>query len=137
IPWDGYWGIGTTDTPWKEDVSAPVATSDDIDYLLEHANAILENKLSRDDVIGVYSGLRPLLQPVEKDGEASTKVSREHTVMEVEPGLSAIAGGKFTTYRVMAEDAVDFALGDEAADRTSLTESVPLLGAQGVGAVRR
>ena len=137
IPWDGYWVIGTTDTPWKEDVAAPVATSDDIDYLLEHANAILENKLSRDDVIGVYSGLRPLLQPVEKDGEASTKVSREHTVMEVEPGLSAIAGGKFTTYRVMAEDAVDFALGDEAADRTSLTESVPLLGAQGVGAVRR
>ncbi|RAF60981.1 glycerol-3-phosphate dehydrogenase, partial [Burkholderia multivorans] len=107
IPWDGYWVIGTTDTPWKEDVAAPVATSDDIDYLLEHANAILENKLSRDDVIGVYSGLRPLLQPVEKDGEASTKVSREHTVMEVEPGLSAIAGGKFTTYRVMAEDAVD------------------------------
>lgn len=137
IPWDGYWVIGTTDTPWKEDVAAPVATSDDIDYLIEHANAILENKLSRDDVIGVYSGLRPLLQPVEKDGEASTKVSREHTVMEVEPGLSAIAGGKFTTYRVMAEDAVDFALGEEAADRTSLTESVPLLGAQGVGAVRR
>ncbi|GAA1636355.1 glycerol-3-phosphate dehydrogenase/oxidase [Brevibacterium sanguinis] len=137
IPWDGYWVIGTTDTPWKEDVAAPVATSDDIDYLLEHANAILENKLTRDDVIGVYSGLRPLLQPVQKDGEASTKVSREHTVMEVEPGLSAIAGGKFTTYRVMAEDVVDFALGEDAKDRTSLTESVPLIGAQGVGAVRR
>ena len=57
--------------------------------------------------------------------------------MEVEPGLSAIAGGKYTTYRVMAEDAVDFALGDDAKDRRSLTESVPLLGAQGVGAVRR
>src|SRR5699024_552041 len=61
----------------------------------------------------------------------------EHTVMEVEPALSAIAGGKFTTYRVMAEDAVDFALGDDAKDRRSLTESVPLLGAQGVGALRR
>jgi glycerol-3-phosphate dehydrogenase len=137
IPWEGYWVIGTTDTPWNEDVDAPVATSKDIDYLLEHANAILADKLTRDDVIGVYSGLRPLLQPVVKEGQASTKVSREHTVMEVEPALAAIAGGKFTTYRVMAEDAVDFVLGDDAKDRRSLTESVPLLGAQGVGALRR
>ena len=137
IPWEGYWVIGTTDTPWNEDVDAPVATSQDIDYLLEHANAILADKLTRDDVIGVYSGLRPLLQPVAKEGQASTKVSREHTVMEVEPALAAIAGGKFTTYRVMAEDAVDFVLGDDAKDRRSLTESVPLLGAQGVGALRR
>ncbi|WP_209325840.1 glycerol-3-phosphate dehydrogenase/oxidase [Brevibacterium renqingii] len=137
IPWDGYWVIGTTDTPWNEDVDAPVATSKDIEYLLEHANAILAEKLTRDDVIGVYSGLRPLLQPVAKEGQASTKVSREHTVMEVEPALAAIAGGKFTTYRVMAEDAVDFVLGDDAKDRRSLTESVPLLGAQGVGALRR
>jgi glycerol-3-phosphate dehydrogenase len=137
IPWEGYWVIGTTDTPWTEDVDAPVATSKDIDYLLEHANAILADKLTRDDVIGVYSGLRPLLQPIVKEGQASTKVSREHTVMEVEPGLAAIAGGKFTTYRVMAEDAVDFILGEDAKDRRSLTESVPLLGAQGVGALRR
>ena len=137
IPWDGYWVIGTTDTPWNQDVDAPVATSKDIEYLLEHANAILANELTRDDVIGVYSGLRPLLQPVVKEGQASTKVSREHTVMEVEPALAAIAGGKFTTYRVMAEDAVDFVLGDDAKDRRSLTESVPLLGAQGVGALRR
>ncbi|UVI37106.1 glycerol-3-phosphate dehydrogenase/oxidase [Brevibacterium spongiae] len=137
IPWEGYWVIGTTDTPWNEDVDAPVATSPDIEYLLEHANAILADKLTREDVIGVYSGLRPLLQPVAKEGQASTKVSREHTVMEVEPALAAIAGGKFTTYRVMAEDAVDFVLGDDAKDRRSLTESVPLLGAQGVGALRR
>ncbi|MDN5586440.1 MAG: glycerol-3-phosphate dehydrogenase/oxidase [Brevibacterium sp.] len=137
IPWEGYWVIGTTDTPWDQDVDAPVANSDDIDYLLKHANAILTEKLSRNDVIGVYSGLRPLLQPVVKEGQASTKVSREHTVMEIEPALAAIAGGKFTTYRVMAEDAVDFVLGDDAKDRRSLTESIPLLGAQGVGAVRR
>lgn len=137
IPWEGYWVIGTTDTPWDQDVDSPVANSDDIDYLLKHANAILTEKLTRNDVIGVYSGLRPLLQPVVKEGQASTKVSREHTVMEVEPALAAIAGGKFTTYRVMAEDAVDFVLGDDAKDRRSLTESVPLLGAQGVGAVRR
>ncbi|WP_309130544.1 glycerol-3-phosphate dehydrogenase/oxidase [Brevibacterium sp.] len=137
IPWDGYWVIGTTDTPWEEDVDAPVATAADIDYVLDHANAVLREKLDRDDVIGVYAGLRPLLQSVVRDGVASTKVSREHTVMEVEPGLAAIAGGKFTTYRVMAEDVVDFVLGDEAAERPTLTETVPLLGAQGVASLRR
>ncbi|WP_058235126.1 glycerol-3-phosphate dehydrogenase/oxidase [Devriesea agamarum] len=136
IPWDTYWIIGTTDTPWNEAVDSPVATSDDIDYVLEHANAVLSDNLTRDDVIGVYAGLRPLLQPVGKDAGASTKVSREHTVMEVEPGLTAIAGGKYTTYRVMAEDVVDFAIRDHYRDRTCLTESVPLLGAQGYGELK-
>jgi len=133
IPWDEYWIIGTTDTPWKLDVAHPAATSDDIDYVLEHANAVLTSDLTRDDVIGVYAGLRPLLQPVSKGekSSSSTKVSREHTVMAVEPGLSAIAGGKYTTYRVMAEDVVDFAIKDDFAGRPSLTTSVPVIGAQG------
>ncbi|OYN89485.1 glycerol-3-phosphate dehydrogenase/oxidase [Parenemella sanctibonifatiensis] len=131
IPWDEYWVIGTTDTKWNEDVSVPAATSDDIDYVLEHANAVLANDLTRDDVVGVYTGLRPLLQPVDKGDGASAKVSREHTVMEVEPGLSAIAGGKYTTYRVMAEDVVDFAIRRDHPDRPSLTTSVPVIGAQG------
>ncbi|MDN5685308.1 MAG: glycerol-3-phosphate dehydrogenase/oxidase [Brachybacterium sp.] len=132
IPWDEYWVIGTTDTPWTQDPRDVGATSDDIDYVLEHANAVLADDLSRTDVIGVYSGLRPLLQPVQKgDGSGSTKVSREHTVMEVEPGLSAIAGGKFTTYRVMAEDVVDFAIKADQPGRPSLTRSVPVIGAQG------
>ncbi|MCS6711533.1 glycerol-3-phosphate dehydrogenase/oxidase [Brachybacterium sp. EF45031] len=131
IPWDEYWVIGTTDTPWTHDVAHPVATGEDIDYVLEHANAVLDHPLTRDDVIGVYVGLRPLLQPVKKDGAASTKVSREHTVMQVKPGLSAIAGGKWTTYRVMAEDVVDFAIKDLFPGRPSLTASVPVLGGQG------
>src|SRR5699024_6451712 len=63
--------------------------------------------------------------------KGSTKVSREHTVMEVEPGLTAIAGGKFTTYRVMAEDVVDFAIKDSQPGRPSLTRSIPVIGAQG------
>ncbi|GAA1733340.1 glycerol-3-phosphate dehydrogenase/oxidase [Brachybacterium phenoliresistens] len=138
IPWDEYWVIGTTDTPWTEDVAHPAATSTDIDYVLEHANAILAQDLTREDVIGVYTGLRPLLQPVKKaGGGASTKVSREHTVMEVEPGLSAIAGGKFTTYRVMAEDVVDFAIREDQPGRPSLTRTVPVIGAQGYAALVR
>lgn len=131
IPWDEYWVIGTTDTPWEQDVDDVSATGKDIDYIIEHANAVLKSDLTREDVIGVYSGLRPLLQPVKKSGGSSTKVSREHTVMQVEPGLSAIAGGKFTTYRVMAEDVVDFAIKDVFPGRRSLTTSVPIIGAQG------
>lgn len=139
IPWDEYWVIGTTDTPWTEDVAHPAATSTDIDYVLEHANAILAQDLTREDVIGVYTGLRPLLQPVKKAGAsgASTKVSREHTVMEVEPGLTAIAGGKYTTYRVMAEDVVDFAIREDQPGRPSLTRTVPVIGAQGYAALVR
>src|SRR5690606_38066738 len=89
--------------------------------------------------IGVYTGLRPLLQPVKKHGAdgKSTKVSREHTVMEVEPGLTAIAGGKFTTYRVMAEDVVAFAIKDDEPGRPSLTRTVPVIGAQGYQALVR
>ncbi|MGY5765213.1 glycerol-3-phosphate dehydrogenase/oxidase [Brachybacterium sp. DNPG3] len=139
IPWDEYWVIGTTDTPWTEEPRAVGATASDVDYVLEHANAVLKEQLTREDVIGVYSGLRPLLQPVKKGGDSSksTKVSREHTVMEVEPGLSAIAGGKFTTYRVMAEDVVDFAIQDIEPDRPSLTRTVPVIGAQGYPALKR
>ncbi|ATG53533.1 glycerol-3-phosphate dehydrogenase [Brachybacterium ginsengisoli] len=136
IPWDEYWVIGTTDTPWTQDPRDVGATGEDIEYVLEHANAVLKDDLTREDVIGVYSGLRPLLQPVKKGSDkGSTKVSREHTVMEVEPGLSAIAGGKFTTYRVMAEDVVDFAIKDSQPGRPSLTRSIPVIGAQGYQAL--
>ncbi len=136
IPWPRYWLIGTTDTAWHEQLRHPVPTSRDIDYLLDQANRVLADKLTREDVIGTYAGLRPLLQPgTLGDGSQSTKVSREHTVTEAAPGLTMIAGGKLTTYRVMAKDAVDFALGrDEARKRPSITHEVPLLGADGYAA---
>lgn len=136
IPWQRYWIIGTTDTPYTEDRERPVATRQDIDYVLEQANKLIANPLTHDDIIGTYSGLRPLLQPkVKGDGAQSTKVSREHTVTEVAPGMSAIAGGKLTTYRVMAADAVDFALGDHAQERPSVTETIALVGAEGYRAI--
>ncbi|MFT4297247.1 MAG: glycerol-3-phosphate dehydrogenase/oxidase [Micropruina sp.] len=133
IPWERYWVIGTTDTPYQQDFTHPVASAADIDYVIDHANVVLSKPISRDDVIGTWAGLRPLLQPATKgDGTASTKVSREHTVTEAAPGLVTIAGGKLTTYRVMAEDAVDFALGEaQAKARPSLTKKTPLLGATG------
>ncbi len=136
IPWQHYWVIGTTDTAWHEQLKHPVPTSEDIDYVLDHANEVLDPPLTRDDIIGTYAGLRPLLQPKVLDESKSTKVSREHTVTEVIPGMVAIAGGKLTTYRVMAEDAVNFALGQSLAKtRPSVTAQLPLLGAEGFDAV--
>lgn len=135
IPWQRYWVIGTTDTAWHEPLKNPVPTKADIDYILEHANSVLSTPLTRDDILGTYAGLRPLLQPQVRDESASTKVSREHTVTEAAPGLTVIAGGKLTTYRIMAKDAVDFALGTDAARHPSVTDQTPLLGADGLAAV--
>ncbi|SKC46541.1 glycerol-3-phosphate dehydrogenase/oxidase [Krasilnikoviella flava] len=137
IPWSRYWVVGTTDTPWDQDPTHPIATAQDIDYILDHANAVLAHPLSRDDIIGTYAGLRPLLQPGTKEGTSSAKVSREHTVASPVPGLTVIAGGKLTTYRVMAKDAVDFAIGQRAAALPSITHQIPLLGAVGLQATRR
>lgn len=131
IPWSRYWVIGTTDTPWNEDLMNPVATATDIDYVIAEANKVLSRPISRDDVIGTWAGLRPLLQPGTKEGTQSAKVSREHTVASPVPGLVSIAGGKFTTYRVMAKDAVDFALGTAAKRNPSVTARIPLEGAHG------
>lgn len=136
IPWQNYWVIGTTDTAWHQPLQHPVPTSNDIDYVLAQANQVLAKPLTREDIRGTYAGLRPLLQPARKDKTATTKVSREHSVTRVAPGMVAIAGGKLTTYRVMAEDAVDFLIGKAAAKQNpSITERTPLLGATGLDAM--
>jgi glycerol-3-phosphate dehydrogenase len=141
IPWGRHWIIGTTDTAWALDLAHPAASRTDIDYLLEHVNKLLTVPLDHDDVEGVYAGLRPLLagrpgRGVGSAGEgearsATTKVSREHTVASPVPGLVLIAGGKLTTYRIMARDAVDLAVRDRPGVAASHTERVPLLGAVG------
>jgi len=137
IPWSRYWVIGTTDTPWEQDLTHPVATSADIEYVIEHANTVLSRPISREDVIGTWAGLRPLLQPGTKEGTSSAKVSREHTVASPTPGLTVIAGGKLTTYRVMAKDAVDFAIGSRATTLPSITHKIPLVGAEGLEVLQR
>ncbi len=133
IPWDQFWIIGTTDTAWDFDLAHPAASRTDIDYLLGHVNRLLKDPLDHRDVIGVWAGLRPLLKPMRKEGEMgeTTKLSREHTVANPVPGLVLVAGGKLTTYRVMAKDAVDHAIRDFAATPASITDRVPLMGAWG------
>jgi len=129
-PWsDDFWVIGTTDTPWDLDLAHPAASQTDIDYILDHANALLAKPLTREDVVGVYAGLRPLLAG---ESDETSKLSREHAVVQPVPGLVIVAGGKYTTYRVMAKDAVDEALKDWPGPvEKSITEKVPLIGAEG------
>ncbi len=129
IPWGAHWIIGTTDTDWKLDLAHPAATKADIDYILGEVNDVLVTPLTHADIDGVYAGLRPLLAG---ESDQTSKLSREHAVARVAPGLVAIAGGKYTTYRVMAVDAVDLAAEDiPARVASSITEKVPLVGADG------
>jgi glycerol-3-phosphate dehydrogenase len=140
IPWADYWIVGTTDTDFAGDRAEPVATEADIEYILAAANRVLARPLTRADVIAVYAGLRPLVDPGAPDANGAkptTKLSREHVVDTPVPGLASIAGGKFTTYRLMARDVVDAAvagLGHEVPG--SVTDQVPLLGADGLAAVQ-
>jgi glycerol-3-phosphate dehydrogenase len=129
IPWKNHWLIGTTDTDWNLDLAHPAATKADIDYLLGCVNEVLVSPLVHADIEGVYAGLRPLLAG---ESEETSALSREHAVARVVPGLISIAGGKYTTYRVMAADAVN-AAADELLKLVapSTTDRVPLLGADG------
>jgi glycerol-3-phosphate dehydrogenase len=129
IPTDAGWLIGDTDTPWTHGPDQPVASGADVDYLLAKTNALLSPPLTREDVRGVFAGLRPLV------GSAAvtdtTRLSRRHVVETPLPGLTTIAGGKYTTYRVMAADLIDAATRGFAGVPRSTTARVPLLGADG------
>ena len=113
IPWGPHWLIGDTDTEWPYDPAHPTASRSDLEYLLAKVNAVLRDPLVPGDIEGVFAGLRPL---VAAEGADTTRLSRSHTVSSPQPGLSVIAGGKFTTYRVMARDVIDAAVADLAAD---------------------
>jgi len=133
IPWGRHWIVGTTDTPWTHDKAHPAASRRDIDYVLEQVNGVLRTPLTREDVEGVFAGLRPLLSG---ESDATSKLSREHVVTHPAPGLVVVAGGKYTTYRVMARDAVDEAVrGLDGGVPDSVTQDVPLVGAEGFAAL--
>jgi glycerol-3-phosphate dehydrogenase len=132
IPWGQHWIVGTTDTDWTYDLAHPAATAADLDFILEHVNRVLAVPLTRDDILGVYAGLRPLLAG---ESEDTSQLSREHAVARPQPGLISIAGGKYTTYRVMAADAIDAATADLGPIPSSVTEHVPLVGADGYHAM--
>lgn len=136
IPWGDKWIVGTTDTPYEGDRAKPLATQEDVQYILDQANRVLEPKLRSEDILGVFAGLRPLV--ANKTSSATTKLSREHTVDRPAPGFVSMAGGKYTTYRVMAKDAVDLAVLDlRRLVNDSITEKLPLIGADGYFALKQ
>ncbi|MFE6925012.1 glycerol-3-phosphate dehydrogenase/oxidase [Nocardia sp. NPDC057663] len=129
IPWAEHWIIGTTDTAWSLDKNHPTATAADVQYILDHVNAVLREPLTRADIVGTYAGLRPLMTGATKE---TAKLSREHAVAEPAPGLFVIAGGKYTTYRVMAADVVDAVTARLGGDiPASATAQLPIAGAEG------
>ncbi|WP_025273395.1 glycerol-3-phosphate dehydrogenase/oxidase [Haloglycomyces albus] len=128
IPWDRHWLIGTTDTSWNLNLAHPAASASDVAYLLEQASETLGKRIDISAVEGVYAGLRPLLKGESDD---TSRLSRTHAVVEPERGFVVVAGGKLTTYRVMARDTIDRVTRDLPYVQPSRTEYLPLLGADG------
>lgn len=127
IPWPDHWLIGTTDAPYDGSADHVGASAGEVDELLGTVDATLDVNLTRDDVVGTYAGLRPLIAP---SGGSTVKASREHRITAQADGVVRVAGGKYTTYRVMARDAIDAVLGSsEARERPSTTADMPLIGA--------
>ena len=138
VPWisnfDGtyqYTYVGTTDTDYRGSIDDPQCTSTDIDYVLKALNAAVTTDVTRDDITAVWSGLRPLVKSVsgEKINSRTADLSRRHKVAATKSGMITVTGGKLTTYRKMAEDAVDQALLSLDKKARCKTKGLPLIGA--------
>ncbi len=105
VPWHNRVIVGTTDIPNPTSLIEPIATEDEIDFILETAARYLAKEPTRADVKSVFAGLRPLAAP-KKDGKTK-EISRSHKIITSESGLVTIIGGKWTTYREMGEEVVD------------------------------
>jgi len=105
IPWHGHTLVGTTDTPLSQAVLEPVPMEQEIEFMLETASLYLAKKPARADILSAFAGIRPLVKS--GDGHNTAALSRDHSIHIDRSGLLSIAGGKWTTYRNMAEDAVD------------------------------
>ncbi len=105
IPWHDHTLVGTTDTPMKAAPLEPVALDQEIEFILETASLYLARKPARSDILSVFAGIRPLAKSGE--GSSTSGLSRDHTIHIDKSGLLSIAGGKWTTYRNMAEDCVN------------------------------
>ncbi len=136
IPWGAdHWLLGDTDTEWDGEPDAPVANRADVEYVLAKVSSVLCRPIAAAEVCGVYAGLRPLVAA--GGTAATTRLSRQHRLFHPAPGLTAIAGGKYTTYRVMARDAVDAVGRDLGGIAASRTQDVPSRRRRGRGAGAR
>jgi glycerol-3-phosphate dehydrogenase len=130
VPWQSRALVGTTDTPVR-DIEQPVTTADDIAYLLDHLNHYLRRPVSREDILTSFAGNRPLLRVHRRGGAKPARLSRSHEVVESDAGLISVSGGKLTTYRRMAQDAVDRIDRHERRPLRHPTLTLRLLGSDG------
>lgn len=127
IPWQDHLLVGTTDTPVDSHSLEPVALEEEINFILDTLKDYLERKPSREDVLSVFAGLRPLVQP--SDNKGTKDISRSHKLEETAPGLLTITGGKWTTYRKMAEETVNLAIKvGQMENRVCVTEDLKIHG---------
>jgi len=128
VPWNGQVVVGTTDTPVNEALEEPIPLEEEINFILENASAYMTKKPLRKDVKSIFAGLRPLAA-TEGNNESTKEVSRHHKIMVSTSGLVSVLGGKWTTYRKIAEDAVNtLQLVGGFSDRKCNTENLPVLG---------
>ena len=143
VPWMGKTILGTTDTPREDIVGEPRALASEVDFILSEIATYLDPAPQRRDVRSVWVGLRPLVQPQvhtdQSTSGATASLSREHTVMVDPSGLVTVTGGKWTTYRAMAQDVLKQCMthGLLPSRPAGATASLPLLGAQGVASPSR
>ena len=134
IPWHDSVVVGTTDTPIDGVPMEPQPFEEEVDFLLRHAARYLTDDPAREDVRSVFVGIRPLV--ADPDAEGTSAISRDHTLHIAESGLVTITGGKWTTYRKMAEDTIDQAATLAALeDRDSVTAKLQIH-AEGSGRCR-
>lgn len=127
IPWHGCVVVGTTDVAREDIVLEPIPFPQEIEFILEHAARYLVKDPTAADVLSAFAGLRPLVSAA--GGERTAAISREHSVLVSESGLVTIMGGKWTTYRKMAEDTVGRAIEVGGLEmRPSVTRRLPIHG---------
>lgn len=136
VPWMGKLVLGTTDTPREDLPREPKALDEELDFILTEAGRVLAQPVRRDDIRSIWVGLRPLVSPPSSGSGGTQVISREHTVLVDRTGLVTVTGGKWTTYRAMAEDVLDrcFAAGLLPASPGGKTERCRLVGAPPEGA---
>ena len=134
VPWLGKVILGTTDTPRHDLAREPIAFEEEIKFILEESARYLRKAPTRADVKSIWVGLRPLVKPPEEDGNVTKGISREHTIVVSRSGLVTVTGGKWTTYRAMAEDVLERCMADGRVPQRAkgATQALRLVGAKGV-----
>lgn len=139
VPWLGKVILGTTDTARPDLAREPMAYEEEIDFILREAANYLAKKPTRADIRSIWVGLRPLVKPVDQTAKSTKRLSREHTIVSSSSGLVTVTGGKWTTYRAMAEDVLMHCVTQKVLPHLSpsITKSLPLIGAPSDGQKRQ